>query len=502
MELGMTINSETKSEIIRLRLVEKWPVGTVAKMLGVHHSVVERLERKAGNGENVYAVREQLADDFVGFIDETLRRYPKVKSTRLFQMAQQRGYKGISKGHFRRIVKKLRPQKAPEAFLRLTVLRGEQGQVDWGDFGTVKVDGGERKLHAFMFTLSYCRAHFLKFFLAGKLADFEQGFIDAFNYFEGITKQVLLDNLKSGVIERFGKIIRYNSLFINFADHYCFEPVACQPRRGNEKGRVERGIRYVRDNFFEARQWKDIDDLNAQALEWCKGESMLRQWKRGSKKTVGEAYLDEKAALMPIPATHYPAVENIIVSIAKTPHARFDTNDYTVPAIHVQKNLNIIASTTEIAIYDGVKIVATHKRSYDKYQTIEDPEHIKAVLAKKREAVRNAGQHRLLSELSSAEPFLESLALRGQNMGGCVTSLLKLLNIHGAKRLETAISEVVRSGSSQLRSVHLVLQRLEEHSPEAEPRAALQLDERIANISVEHHNLSRYDEIAQNGKVK
>lgn len=496
----MKFPSELEHEVLRLRLVEKWPIGTLAKQFGIHHSVVRRLEREAlmdkECGEIIRARRLELADEFLDFMKITLEKYPKIRASRLFTMVRARGYKGISKGHFRRLVKRMRPQKAQEAFLRLSMLRGEQGQVDWGEFGLIDVLGGKRKLCGFALTLSHSRAVFLKFFLSGRIADFEQGFADAFEFFGGVPRQILLDNLKSGMIERIGKLIRYNEKFLHFASHYRFEPVACAPRRGNEKGRVERAIRYIRENFFEAREWKNLDDLNAQALEWCLTESMQRQWARGDARTIRDVFEEEKQALMTIPSAAYPIFERLTVSIPKTPYARFDTNDYSVPAKFVRTNLTVSASTTEIEIFDGVEVVARHPRSYSKHQTFTDPVHIKAVLAQKRDATRSSGQYRLLSSVASSDRFLELLSLRGQNMGGCVTSLLKLLDIHGAQRLESAISEVVQSGSSQLRSVHLVLQRLEKQSHEHEPPAAMRLEPRLANITVQHHDLSKYDKIA------
>jgi hypothetical protein len=200
---------------------------------------------------------------------------------------------------------------------------------------------------------------------------------------------------------------------------------------------------------------------------------------------------------MAVPSAAYPIFETINVSIPKTPYARFDTNDYSVPARFVRTNLTVSASTTAIEILDGVNVVAKHPRSYSKHQTFTDTVHIKDVLAQKRDATRSSGQYRLLSSVASSDRFLELLSLRGQNMGGCVTSLLKLLDIHGAQRLESAISEVLQSGSSQLRSVHLVLQRLEKQTHESEPPAVIQMDARLANIIVQHHDLSKYDKIAR-----
>jgi transposase len=434
----MTIEPDVERQIIHLRTVEKLAIGSVANMLGIHHSVVRRVERQSGETVNGNK-RKRLSDDFLLFLSETLERFPKVKANRLFQMAKARGYKGVSKGHFRRIVREIRPRKAAEAFLRLTTLSGEESQVDWGEFGVVPVEGGLRKLYGFAMTLSHSRAIFLKFFLSCDQAHFEQGFIDSFNFFGGITRQSRIDNLKTGVTQRFWKLIRYNDHFLQLCRHYGFEPVACRPYRGNEKGKIERGIGYIRQSFFEARMWENIDDLNAQALEWCLGEAMERQWRRGDRQTVKEAFDKEKQFLLPLPPTEFPATERVTVSISKTPYARFDTNDYSVPSEQVSKVLALSASTTEVLIYDGEKEIARHRRSFGKCQTIENPQHIEMLVARKRAARREAGQHRLLNSVPIAEEFLLNLSLHGQNMGGCVTSLLKLLDLHGPDRLTLAL---------------------------------------------------------------
>ncbi len=87
---------------------------------------------------------------------------------------------------------------------------------------------------------------------------------------------ILADNLRSEVLERQGEAIRFNPTLLAFAAHYRYEPRPVAVARGNEKGRVERAIRYIRDNFFAARQWRDIDDLNEQATAWCNGPAASR----------------------------------------------------------------------------------------------------------------------------------------------------------------------------------------------------------------------------------
>ena len=109
---------------------------------------------------------------------------------------------------------------------------------------------------------------------------------------------MLYDNLKSAVLERRGDAIRFNPVLLAFAGHYRYEPRPVAVARGNEKGRVERAIRYVRDSFFAARTYTDLDDLNAQARLWCEGAASDRRWPQDPALSVREAFHAEQANLM------------------------------------------------------------------------------------------------------------------------------------------------------------------------------------------------------------
>lgn len=134
------IPQQTEAEIVRLASVEKWPVGTIATQLCVHHSVVARvLEQRCLLGDRVG--RPRLIDPYLPFVLKTLGTYPRLPASRLYQMVKERGYPGAP-DHFRSVVAPLRPPVPAEAYLRLRTLAGEQAQVDWGHFGQVPVDGG------------------------------------------------------------------------------------------------------------------------------------------------------------------------------------------------------------------------------------------------------------------------------------------------------------------------------------------------------------------------
>jgi transposase len=496
----MTYRSEIKADIIRLFHVEKWPIGTIAKELKIHHSAVKRIIKTESQGEVKRQKKAGIADEYLDFFKITLDRYPKICASRLFYMAKERGYAGKSSSHVRDIINELRPKKFKEAFLQLKTLPGEQGQMDWADFGRIKVGSTERKLMAFVFTLSYSRAIYFRFFYNCKMPFFQQGFAEAFEFFGGVPKVVLHDNLKSGVVQRIEKHIQYNSDFMEVCQFYRFEPRAVGVRKGNEKGKVERSIRYIRDNFFSGREWKTLEELNVLALDWCLKESFDRKWADGETKTVKEVFIAEKPFLSKLPGSIFPAVEKLSVQIPKIPFAQFETNKYSVPSKYNRHTLEIIATDKKIEIIFETQIVATHERCWEKYKTLENPEHFAEVRLQKKSSVRHAGLAKLVSAEKRAEEFVAELALRGENIGGCVTSLLKMLDTFGQKIFSNAIIEVLESKAVRLVNMHHVLKKHATETPNSLPLTKLVLTDKFKNLSVKNHDLSKYDNMLKGNK--
>lgn len=121
--------------------------------------------------------------------------------------------------------------------------------------------------------LSYSRDIYLRFFLDARMENFLRGHVGAFNTWCALPRVLLYDNLKSAVLERQGEAIRFHPTLLAFAGHYRFEPRPVAVARGNEKGRVERAIRHIREAFFAARSFSGLDDLNAQAEHWCRTQT-------------------------------------------------------------------------------------------------------------------------------------------------------------------------------------------------------------------------------------
>ena len=266
-------------------------------------------------------------------------------------------------------------------------------------------------------------------------------------------------------------------------------------RRGGS--RVERSIRYVRGSFFAARQWRDIDDLNAQAEAWCEGIAADRPWPEDRSVSVREAFEKERSSLMALPGDRFPVDERVEVVIGKTPYARFDGNDYSVPHTHARHTLVVMATLDEVRILDGADVIATHPRSFDKGAPVENPEHIAELARKKRHARRLRAQDRLIKAAPNSERLLDEAARRGGHLGSIVSALLRLLDEYGAAELRAGIDEALERGVPHSNAVRLSLTRRREQQNKPPPiPVELPEDPKVRDIAVRDHDLTDYDGLA------
>jgi len=484
-----------EAEIVRLYHAECWPIGTIARQLRVHHSTVRRALLGAGVAVPPKQPRASIIDAYRGFILDTLARYPSLRASRLYAMVKARGYPGAP-DHFRALVASLRPHPASEAYLRLRTLPGEQAQADWASFGTLAIGRAVRSLMAFVMVLSYSRKLFVRFYLNAAMANFLRGHVDAFSSWNAVPRVVLYDNLKSAVLERHHDAIRFHPRLLEFAAHYRFQPRPVALARGNEKGRVERAIRYVREAFFAARGFRDLDDLNAQAQAWCEGEAAERPCPEDRTRTVRAVFAEEHVHLIALAENPFPVDEQLLVSVRKQPYVRFDLNDYSVPHAHVGKTLSVVASLKRVRILDGLNLIAAHPRSFDRGAQIEEPAHIEALAGHKRAARTHRAQDRLHHAAPSAQALFLCAARRGVHMGVLTRGLTALLDSHGPDALEAAIAAALNEDAVHLGAVrHFIDQHA--HARGEPPPLALALPERVRTLRVRPHPLSDYDHLSE-----
>lgn len=495
----MVVSREVEAEILRLHHVEKWPPGTIAAQLHVHHDVVTRVIEKEG-APPARPQRPSRIDAYLPFILESLRRYPRLPASRLYQMCCERGYRG-SPDHFRHMVARHRPPRRTEAYLRMTALPGELGQVDWGHFGKVKIGRAERPLMAFVMVLAYSRRIFLRFYLGQGAANFLRGHVAAFEAWDGQPRVLVYDNLKSAVLNRRGDAISFNPRLVEFAKHYRFEIRAAAVARGNEKGRVERAIRYARTSFWPARKWRDIDDLNEQAEAWCNGQAMERLWADDRTRTVAEAFAEEYPRLLSLPDNAYVTEEQVEARVGKTPHVRFEGNDYSVPHDHVRTTVEVRATLQQVRVLADGTVVADHPRSFDRGVTIEDPAHTEALKRSKGEARKHRALDRLTQSAPSSQALFVTLAERGENLGRATQHFMALLDEFGSMALEQAIRQALANDMPHRHAVRQLLEQ-DRRATGRSPAVHVDLpdDDRVRNLAVRPHDMTSYDGLLDAGK--
>jgi transposase len=487
------IPPELHAQIRRRFYAEHWRLNTIADQLGVHHDTVRRAiesERFIRPGAQI---RPSALDPYKAFIVATLEQYPRLRATRLWAMVRERGYPG-SPIQVQRYVRTVRPAARGEAYLRLDTFADEQAQVDWGNFGPIRVGSTTRRLSCFVLVLSWSRACYARFALDQTLESFLRGHVQAFTALGGTPRTILYDNLKSVVLERAGDHIRFHPRVLELAGHYHFAPQPCAPYRGNEKGRVERFIGFLRHAFFAARAVSSVADLNTQLTHWIVEVAHARPVPDRREQRVAEALADEQAQLLPLPEHPFPCDLVRAVSSGKTPYIRFDGNDYSIPHALVRRPLTLVASEHVVRILDGATEVARHARSYDRQHRIEDDAHLATLAAEKQRAHDLRGRDRLRQACLQADAFFEALAGRGQPLASETTRLLRLLDQVGARALDAALADTLARGASSAASVaHVLEQRRRARRLPPPIGVILPADPRVRDLRVTPHALSAYD---------
>ena len=494
------IGEELRSRIRRLFFAEHWKVGTIAAELGVHHETVKLALETDRFINRPYRESASALDAYKGFVVATLEVHPRLRATRLYDMIQARGYKG-SVVQLRRYVRSVRPAGRQEAYLRLSTLPGEQAQVDWASFGRIPMGHAKRALSCFVMVLSSSRALFARFTLDQRLESFLRGHVLAFERFGGVPRTLLYDNLKTAILERNGDLIHFHPELLTLAGHYHFAPKPCAVARGNEKGKVERAIQYLRHSFFAARRFVSVEDLNTQLAEWIESTAHARPVPGDpEKRAVHDAFAEERARLLPLP--EHPFSCDIVRPIAsgKTPYVRFDLNDYSIPHTLVKKPLTLVASETTVRLLDGEREVAHHPRCYDRGRPIEASAHLDALADEKHHARELRGRDRLRSACPSTEPFLDAVLHRGGALRATTTRLLRWLDQEGADALEAALAEALARGAPSAESVaHLLDQKRRARGQPPPLVTMLPDDPRVRELRVAPHALAPYDALAHRG---
>jgi len=442
----MTVSPEVETEIRRLFFAEHWKVGTIARQLDVHHDVVRRvlglLPDKPGDPTGP---RLRRVDRYREFIAEQLTLYPRLRSTRLYDMIKPRGYAG-SVRTLRRFVTGIRPAPQAEVFLRLQPLAGEQAQVDWAHVGTIPVPGGERPLWVFLMVLGYSRALWAELVYELTADSLCRSLVRGTTWLGGSARQWLFDNAKAVVLERHSDAARFHPDLLDLAGHYHVQPRLCAVGKGNQKGRVERAVRYLRERYFAGRRITDLATGNRELARFLEEIALPRLHPVFKDRSVAEVLAEEQPRLLPLPATP-PATDRILsVSADKTASVRFDTNLYSVPPAAASKTLTLVTTDTQVRILDGSLEVARHPRCWGRRQVIELPEHRAEILRLKRAAQELKGRDRLRALLPAIDTLYTRWIDGGRSLRHMTAQTNKLLDLYGEAIFIEAVTAIIDRG--------------------------------------------------------
>jgi len=288
----------------------------------------------------------------------------------------------------------------------------------------------------------------------------------AFNFFGAVPQSIMVDNLKSAVIRRLiGQAPVFNPRYLDLANHFGFKIKACGVGKGNEKGRVENAVGYIKKSFLGGLEIPEFNAVNPAAREWLDTVANVRLHGATRKKPV-ELFTVERPAMQPLPEMPYD------VSVTRTARAtnRFrvllDTNRYSVPAEYAGQRLSLKAYPERICIYHNTHLIAQHPRSYDRNQDFEDPDHPKALLAQRRAAREQRLLMRFLTLSPKAEAYYQQLQQRRMNPRHHIRQIVALSEIYGEEKLTRAIADAFTFQAFSCEYIANILEQRERLLPE------------------------------------
>ena len=466
----LTVAQTARALALDARTVAKW-------------AAVEQFRPRAG------VPRTSKLDAFKGQIVRWLDAHP-YSAQQIFQRLGEAGFEGgltIVKKYVRRI----RPRRQ-EAFLKLDFAAGECAQVDWGEWGTIGVGSTRRRLSFFVMVLCYSRRMYLEFTVSQQMEFFLACHENAFAAFGGVPRRLMIDNLKSAVLQRLVGIAPvFNPKYLDFSRHWGFEISPCNVRAGQEKGRVENGIGFVKKNLLAGLELADFSAMKPAATLWVDTVANVRIHRETHQRPI-DRFEDERAHLLRLNPAGFDLARVCTVSATKQFRVPLDSNHYTVPSRYAGQRLTLKAYAERVCIYDREQLIALHPRSMDRHKQIEDPDHERQLLAQRSTAREQRLVVNFLALSPRAQGYLEGLEAKRVNARVHLRKILALAELHGTEAVARALDDGLELQAFSAEYIANILSARRRIGPEP---AALQLTRRadLLELELPEPDLSIYD---------
>jgi transposase len=444
--------------------------------------------------ENQYQKRKPVErssklDPFKADIIRMLETYP-LSAAQVLQRIREEGFDG---GYtiVKEYVRKVRPRRK-KAYLTLSFAPGQCAQVDWGSYGYVNVGDTNRRLSFFVMVLCYSRMMYVEFTVSQTMEHFLSCHQNAFFRLGAVPERIMVDNLKSAVLNRtVGKDPVLNPKYLDFANHYGFTIVPCGVGKGNEKGRVENGVGYIKKNFLSGLQISDFKDLNPAALHWLDTVANVRVHGKTGRKPV-EMFQKERPHLHRLPVHPYDIATISQVRASRQFRVVLDTNRYSVPAELAGQPLTMKAYPDRLCLYHQERLVARHMRSYDRRKDFELPDHPKALMAQRKKAQDQIIFRNFLTLHPNADDYYKQLEQRRMNPLHHIRQIVALSDIYGKDQVKRAIEDAF---TFQAFSCEYIANLLEQRNRKSEEPGPLHLTRRqdLLDLDLDEPNIGIYN---------
>jgi transposase len=433
--------------------------------------------------------RPSVIDPFKDTVVRMIESYPYTAQ----QVLQRLREEGFSGGYtvVKKFVGKVRP-KREKAYLTLAFAPGECAQVDWGSYGSIRVGETTRRLSFFVMVLCYSRQMYVEFTVSQTMEHFLACHQNAFRAFGGVPSRIMVDNLKSAVLKRtLGEAPVFNPRYAEFAAYHGFSISACGVAKGNEKGRVENAVGYVKKNFLAGAELPDFVAMRPAAQQWLDGIANVRIHGETRQKPV-DMLLTELPHLQPLPLHPYDIANISSVRASSLFRVALDSNRYSVPARLAGQLLTMKAYPDRLCFYYEERLIARHSRSYERNRDFEDPDHPKELIAQRKKARDQKSMHRFLSLSHCSLDYYRELDKRHLNAGIHIRKIMALAEIYGDEAVACAIADAMKLHAIGSDYIANILESRARILPEA---GALHLTRRadLLDITVEAPDLSIYD---------
>lgn len=346
-------------------------VRTISRMTGHSRNTVKKVLAGEHAGTMKAVERESKLDAFKQYVKERFEQH-QLSAVRLVEEIRAMGYEG-SVDTVRRFMRTLKKDvvRARKMTVRFETPPGKQAQVDWAYCGKFETPtGGKVAVYAFLMVLGFSRQLFVAFTTSMRMPELLRCHRLAFEFFGGWPAQILYDNMKQ---VRLGGS-KWNEQFLDFANHYGFVPKTCRPYRPRTKGKVERSVDYLKDNFLTGRSFEGMDDLNAQALHWLNTTANVRLHGTTGKRPCDLLLEEGLTPLSSMPA--YNFVDPVKRTVSWESMVRFQGSSYSVPPAFAGQTVSVACDAGQVIVRAGDTIVAEHRKAAQAGQSIVEREHL------------------------------------------------------------------------------------------------------------------------------